>query len=91
MPDPNPMPSAFASVGLPTAAVCSLSAKCDNCDGPHIASLKDCPNRKKEAAIQHVHAESDISYADACCCLMGGSSGASTTVGFTSYSAVLAR
>lgn len=58
---------------------CTTAAKvaglgCANCDGYHTASSKDYPKWKEETAIQRVRAESGFSYADAPCCVVGGSS-----------------
>ncbi|PVD18987.1 hypothetical protein C0Q70_21546 [Pomacea canaliculata] len=73
------------------AADCSSSAKCANCDGAHVASSKDCPKWKEEAAIQRVRAESGVSYAEARRRVVGGSSGTPSTSNSISYSAAVIK
>ena len=44
---------------------CQKDPKCVNCKGNHMSSSKDCPAFKKEAAIQKIKSEKNITYSEA--------------------------
>lgn len=73
------------------AADCSSSNKWENCDRSHVVSSRDCRKWKEEAAIQHVCAQSGVHYVDVCHCVVGDSSGASSSGSSNSYLAAVTK